>query len=221
MPPFPRPECQRSSNWETVADGTLEEIAALVGDLMAVVGEVGTPPVGCIIWVQYPDAKYQTTDFSEFNEVASDLSREDAYLFCVIQAPAPRDDEQSPPVELSVSLSLRDHIDGPVMYLDVSGRTRTVVEGVNVRAKELVDAVVADAAERVRAAEEAAKEAQEKRKQLDANRKRQLQKLAEGAPPARVSRSRLRRLLDIPYAVQIIGGTIAGILVVVVAALLL
>jgi hypothetical protein len=215
-------EHQRVTDWESVADGTLEPLASIVGELMTVVGEVGAPPVGCHIWTRYPDAVRKTSDLSEFREVAADLPRKDAYAICLVQAPAPNAKEtEAPSPELSVALSLRHAIKGPVINLTVSGRSRTAVEGVNVRAKELVEQMIDSENEAARAAEEAARAADEHREELETNKRRQVAKLAEGATPARGMRTRAQRFLQSPWAVEIVGGIVVVVFGTVLAILFL
>lgn len=205
------PEYQRETTWETVASGTLEAIASLVDDLMAVVDEVGPAPVGCEVWARYPSAIYRTANFSEFKESAVALSREDVYLICLIQAPAAENHESAPP-ELSVAISLRNRSRGPLMDLTVRGARRTVVEGVNVRAKELVDTMVTGEIDAARAAEAATDATNEERNNVDAAKRRQPTKLAEEPPASRDSWSRLFRVLDSPWTVQIVGGVVAAVI---------
>lgn len=187
---------RRKREWEAMPFRDMEDLAAFARDLDGLVREVGPHPEGfppkTYFSIRYEDRQYHPATAEEFVEAAHELD-----LASALSVTAETEWLAGDPVWASVEVTPGRPLTPAT--LNVSGRKVTAVEGVMAGASRLLD-------ERVeRLAEEHAK-AEEARRPPNG-----------GEVPAATP---LQRFLAHPYSVQIIGGVVAGVILLVIAALI-
>ncbi len=181
----------RQEDWEGWPFSSVAELAECAAELEELVREAsGGEPPWTSIEVMYEDREYQPKSVEEFAEAADELDMEGLRWVTVMFHR-----EDSDPVGATIGIEGGTSVRRETR-LRVSGRRKTAVDGVNVGGKAVIERWVENARER--SAHEAAS--------------------AEPAGSRPTSaQAGWRRFLAHPYSIQIVGGIVAGVVVLVIA----
>jgi hypothetical protein len=205
----------RKQDWEGWPFGSLADAAEFVGELLAMIEEAAGSAPYFSATLTYQDRQYQAKSLDELREVAPALDLDsmhdlEAMLFWGADAPKPVD----------ATFRLEGGTYRRTTRLRVSGAKGTAVDGVNVGAGAAVDRW----AEKTRAAEEDRERTERERAAEKVHNTTDRESTAEEARERPASEPghdspepAWQRFLAHPYSVQIIGGIVAGLIVLVIA----
>jgi hypothetical protein len=220
----------RTQNWEGWPFHSLVDATEFVGELLAMVEEAAGVAPYLSSTITFEDRQYEAKSLGELREVAPTLdlhAMHDLKAMVFWGADAPR------PVDATFRLEGGTYHRGT--WLHVSGEKGTAVDGVNVGAGSAVErwaektggwkeAEAGAMADRESPAEEIPRESPvEERREIPAEEIRETPvEERRGTPtsePPGTKQPAWQRFLAHPYSIQIIGGSVAGLVVFLIAAI--